>query len=99
MKVFYINNTGAGFADPIDVADGTTLGQLFAARMPGCNPGDFLIRVNFTPYWSIARRAGCLLRHGERQNARAPHPGILRVSADFSLGRAWNAVTGAKKTC
>ena len=62
-------------------------------------PGDFLVRVNFTPYWSISRGAGCLLRHGEWTVARASHPGILRVSADFSLGRAWNAVTGAKKTC
>jgi hypothetical protein len=62
-------------------------------------PGDFLVRVNFTPYWSIARGAGCLLRHGEWTIARASHPGILRVSADFSLGRAWNAVTGARKTC
>jgi hypothetical protein len=62
-------------------------------------PGDFLVRVNFTPYWSIARGAGCLLRHGEWTIARASHPGVLRVSADFSLGRAWNAVTGARKTC
>jgi hypothetical protein len=63
------------------------------------HPGDFLVRVNFTPYWSIARGAGCLLRHGEWTIAHASHPGILRVSADFSLGRAWNAVTGARKTC
>ncbi len=62
-------------------------------------PGDFLVRVSFTPYWSISRGAGCLLRHGEWTVARASHPGILRVSADFSLGRAWNAVTGARKTC
>ena len=62
-------------------------------------PGDFLVRVNFTPYWSIARGSGCLLRHGDWTIARAAHPGVLRVAADFSLGRAWNAVTGAKKTC
>jgi hypothetical protein len=62
-------------------------------------PGDFLVRVNFTPYWSISRGAGCLLRHGDWTVARASHAGILRVSADFSLGRAWNAVTGARKTC
>ena len=49
MKVFYINNTGSGFADQIDVADGSTLGQLFATKMPGCNPADFLIRVNRQP--------------------------------------------------
>jgi hypothetical protein len=62
-------------------------------------PGEFLVRVNFTPYWSIARGAGCILRHGDWTVARASHPGIFRVAADFSLGRAWNAVTGARKTC
>ena len=62
-------------------------------------PGDFLVRVNFTPYWSIARGAGCLLRRGEWTVAHASHPGVFRVAADFSVGRAWNAVTGAHKTC
>jgi len=62
-------------------------------------PGEFLVRVNFTPYWSISRGAGCILRRGDWTVARASHPGILRVSADFSLGSAWNAVTGSPKTC
>lgn len=62
-------------------------------------PGEFLVRVAFTPYWSIARGNGCLVRHGDWTLARASSPGVFRVSADFSLGRAWNAVTGAKKTC
>jgi hypothetical protein len=61
--------------------------------------GDFLVRVNFTPYWSISRGAGCIIRHGEWTVARAAHPGVFRVAADFSVGRAWNAVTGARKTC
>jgi hypothetical protein len=62
-------------------------------------PGEFLVRVAFTPYWSIARGSGCLVRHGDWTLARASHPGVFRVAADFSLGRAWNAVTGARKTC
>jgi len=62
-------------------------------------PGEFLVRVAFTPYWSIARGRGCLLRHGDWTLARASRPGVFRVAADFSLGRAWNAVTGARKTC
>ena len=61
--------------------------------------GRFLVRVNFTPYWSIERGSGCILRRGDWTVARAAHPGVFRVSADFSLGRAWNAVTGARKTC
>jgi hypothetical protein len=62
-------------------------------------PGDFLVRVNFTPYWSISRGAGCIIRQGDWTVARAAHPGVFRVAADFSVGRAWNAVTGARKTC
>ncbi|HXR60868.1 MAG TPA: hypothetical protein VN732_06055, partial [Solirubrobacterales bacterium] len=62
-------------------------------------PGEFLVRVNFTPYWSISRGAGCILRRGDWTVARASRPGTFRVAADFSVGRAWNAVTGAKKTC
>jgi hypothetical protein len=62
-------------------------------------PGEFLVRVNFTPYWSISRGSGCILRRGDWTVARAARPGIFRVAADFSLGRAWNAVTGARKTC
>ncbi len=62
-------------------------------------PGEFLVRVAFTPYWSIARGSGCLLHRGDWTVARAGSPGVFRVAADFSLPRAWNAVTGAKKTC
>ncbi|MEZ5076579.1 MAG: hypothetical protein R2725_03960 [Solirubrobacterales bacterium] len=62
-------------------------------------PGLFLIRVSFTPYWSLSQGRGCLLRGGDWTLARTTHTGVLRVDADFSLGRAWNAVTGARKTC
>ena len=62
-------------------------------------PGEFLVRVNFTPYWSIGRGSGCLLRHGKWTVARVARPGTFSVDADFSLGGAWNAMTGAKKTC
>jgi hypothetical protein len=62
-------------------------------------PGEFLVRVNFTPYWSISRGTGCILRRGDWTVARASHPGIFRVAADFSVGRAWKAATGARKTC
>jgi len=69
----------------------------FALRVT--KPGEFRVRVNFTPYWSIGRGAGCLLRDGNWTIARVAHPGIFSVDADFSLGRAWNAMTGARKTC
>jgi hypothetical protein len=49
MKIFHINNTGSGFAEQIEVDQGASLGQLFAQKMPGCHPGDYLIRVNRQP--------------------------------------------------
>jgi hypothetical protein len=62
-------------------------------------PGRFLVRVAFTPYWSIARGHGCLLRHRDWTLARVARPGVFRVAADFSVTRAWKAATGAAKTC
>ncbi len=62
-------------------------------------PGSLLVRVNFTPYWSVARGSGCLSRRGDWTVVHARRPGVLRVSADFSLGSAWDAVTGAHPTC
>ena len=49
MKILFINNQGGGFADHVDVADGTTVAQLFAERMPGCSAADYLIRVDRLP--------------------------------------------------
>jgi hypothetical protein len=62
-------------------------------------PGEFTVRVSFTPYWSIAQGNGCLLRRGDWTLARVNRPGLFRVAADFSLSRAWKAATGAHKTC
>jgi hypothetical protein len=67
--------------------------------LDGARTGEFLVRVSFTPYWSISRGSGCILRRGDWTVARATEPGVFRVAADFSVGRAWNAATGAKKTC
>ena len=49
MKILYINNHGGGFADHIEVADGTTVAQLFDQKMPDSKPADYLIRVDRMP--------------------------------------------------
>lgn len=61
MRLLYINNEGAGFADHIDVDPGTTVAALFAQRMPGRKPEDFLIRVNRLPV-----SADQVLQEGDR---------------------------------
>ena len=49
MRILFINNDGGGFADHIEVADGTTVAELFSDKLPERKAADFLIRVNRLP--------------------------------------------------
>ena len=50
MRIFFINNDGAGFADHIEVEEGTTAGQLFDREMGRhAKPADYLICINRQP--------------------------------------------------
>ena len=49
MRVLYVNNSGGGWADYVDVPDGQTVGQFFADQMPAGRSDDYLIRVNRQP--------------------------------------------------
>jgi sulfur carrier protein ThiS len=61
MTIFYINNDGAGFADRLEIADGTTVASLFASQIPHGSPQDYLIRVNRQP-----AAADQVLQEGDR---------------------------------
>ena len=61
MKILYINANGAGFADYIDIAEGTTAAGLFEERLPQTKAADYLIRVNRQPTSSDA-----VLAEGDR---------------------------------
>jgi sulfur carrier protein ThiS len=61
MKVFFINNDGGGFADTIEVREGTTMSQLFNERVPQGKSADYLIRVNRQPV-----AADHVLQEGDR---------------------------------
>ncbi|MBB01552.1 MAG: hypothetical protein CMJ47_02790 [Planctomyces sp.] len=49
MQILFINNDGAGYADQIDISEGTTINHLFEERVPHGKPQDYLIRVNRQP--------------------------------------------------
>ncbi len=49
MRILFINNDGAGFANYIEVNRGTTVSQLFAEKIPNGETCDYLIRVNRQP--------------------------------------------------
>ena len=49
MKILFINNDGGGFADYIDIAQGTSVEQLFAEKLRDAKSENYLIRVNRQP--------------------------------------------------
>ena len=49
MKILWINNDGGGFADYVNVNEGTTVKSFFSEKLRDCNPEDYLIRVNRQP--------------------------------------------------
>jgi hypothetical protein len=49
MKVLLIANDGGGFADNVEVADGTTVARLFEERFPARKSADYLVRINRQP--------------------------------------------------
>ncbi|MCY2928744.1 MAG: molybdopterin converting factor [Planctomycetota bacterium] len=49
MRVLWINNDGAGFADYVEVAPGTTVEKFFSEKLPNRAASDYLIRVNRQP--------------------------------------------------
>ena len=61
MKIMYLNNDGAGFANTIDVEPGTTVNAFFTAQLPGRKAEDCLIRVNRLP-----AAADQMLQEGDR---------------------------------
>ena len=61
MRILFIDNDGAGFADYIDIAENTTVEQFFRIKMSGREASDYLIRVNRQP---VAK--DYILREGDR---------------------------------
>ena len=66
MKVFVINNQGAGFADTVEVPEGTTIQTLFEQTVPHASPKDYLIRLNRGPV-----AADYVLQDGDRVSITA----------------------------
>ena len=61
MRILYINNSGCGYADYVQIEEGKTIDQLFNNKMPQESPEDYLIRVNRQP---VAK--DYVLREGDR---------------------------------
>jgi sulfur carrier protein ThiS len=49
MKVLVVSNHGGGFADYVNVDEGTTVSELFEKQVDSHAPENYLIRVNRQP--------------------------------------------------
>ena len=49
MRILFVNNDGAGFADYLEVPHGTTVQELFQRQMGQRKAENYLIRVNRQP--------------------------------------------------
>lgn len=49
MRILFVNNDGGGFADYVEVEEGTTVEQFFSKQLPDRKSEDYLIRVNRQP--------------------------------------------------
>lgn len=61
MQILLINNDGGGFADHIEIKEGTTVRELVETRIGAKSPQNYLIRVNRQPV-----SAGQVLQPGDR---------------------------------
>lgn len=90
MRILFINNDGGGFADEIDIEDGTTVEQLFQQRLPHGKPADYLIRVNRQP---TTREA--VLQPGDRISITPTKIEGASAPRSHSKGSVWEPEPGS----
>ena len=64
MQVLFLNNDGGGFADHVEITEGTSVTRFLEDRLQGRDLAHYLIRVNRQP---VARDH--ILQHGDRVTA------------------------------
>ena len=81
MRILFINNDGGGYADHIEVTEGTTVQELFSQRIRSGRAQEFLIRVNRQPVPSNQ-----ILREGDRISMEPIGEALgVRLHIDYAL--------------
>jgi hypothetical protein len=50
------------------------------------DPGSYLVRIHWTPYWTVAAGDACVERDGDWTRLDVRRPGTVQVAARFSVG-------------
>ena len=98
-RVYEVANPG-----PLVVGRGAGRGRLlhfdtdsFAVAVS--RPGRFIVRVHYTPFWSIASGPACVDQAGDWTELRVSRPARVRVGIDFSPGAVFEEVLGGRDSC
>ena len=98
-RVYEVKDPGS-----LVLARGSSSGRLthlgtesFAVRVS--RPGRFIVRVRYTPFWSIAAGHGCVGPAGNWTELSVARPSTVRVSIDFTPGRVVEGVLGSRADC
>jgi hypothetical protein len=54
-------------------------------RVSADRPGDYLVRIHYTPYWTVKAGDACVERAGDWTRLVLREPGTVEVAASFSL--------------
>jgi hypothetical protein len=83
--------------DPGPPAAGARLASLgpTSFELTADAPGEFLVRLRYTPYWDVSEGDACLTRDGDWTVVRARSAGVIRVESSFGL----DALFGARDQC
>ena len=77
-------------ADPTPIVSGaatlTVLGPN-SVTIDARRAGAALVRVRYSPYWSLGTGDGCVVQAGQFTGLRLRHPGEMKLTIEFSLGR------------
>lgn len=95
-----------GVRDPGPLVVGTGLSQGRLLRLGTDSfavvvnePGRFIVRVRYTPFWSVDSGGACVAGSGDWTVLHAERPGTVRVSIDFTPGRILDGMLGRRGDC
>jgi hypothetical protein len=77
-------------ADPAPIVQGAATLRAWGPNwllLDAHHPGRALVRIRFSPYWSITQGAGCVSPAGQFTGLTLRSTGIVRVAISFSLWR------------
>jgi hypothetical protein len=73
-------------AEPSGAANRLTRVGASSFAFDARDAGSYLVRIHYTPYWTVTSGDACVARNGDWTRLDVRHPGTVKVAARFSVG-------------